>query len=63
MSRTTAPQLCSTQYLLISVSVDFILLVAGLICLALAAANVTVSPRISLGWLGLFLIFVREIIK
>lgn len=32
-----------------------ILIVAGLVCLFLAAINVP-SPRVSLGWLGLFLL-------
>lgn len=42
---------------------DLILLIAGLVCLFLAAIVVTVSPRIQLGWLGLFLIFLRGVIE
>ena len=41
--------------------IDLVLLIAGLVCLFLAAINVA-APRVSLGWLGLFLIFLRGLL-
>ncbi len=41
--------------------IDLVLLIAGLVCLALAAAGVA-SGRVAVGWLGLLLIFAREIV-
>lgn len=39
---------------------DLLLLIAGLVCLAGAALNI--SARVSLGWLGLLLLFLREVV-
>ncbi len=43
-------------------TIDLVLLGLGLICLFLAAIDFTVSPRISLGWLGLFFLFGRGLL-
>lgn len=41
--------------------IDLVLLIAGLVCLFLAAINVP-SSRVSLGWLGLLFIFARGLL-
>lgn len=36
-------------------SVDLLLLIVAVICLALAALKIELTDRVSIGWLGLFL--------